>query len=81
MAPFINDEATPTWVTKFRIEGPMPIAVVGMSFRGPGDATSVENLWKMIVERREGRCEIPKDRWNNGAFYHPDPNRHGTVGL
>lgn len=57
----------------------MPIAVVGMSFRGPKDATSVENLWKMISERREGWSKIPMEKWNNGAFYHPDNARHGTV--
>jgi hypothetical protein len=59
----------------------MPIAVVGMSFRGPADATSVENLWKMIIEGREGWSKIPKDRWNNDAFYHPDNTRHGTVSI
>lgn len=57
----------------------MPIAVVGMSFRGPADATNVENLWKMIVEGREGHSKIPQARWNNDAFYHPDNTRHGTV--
>ncbi|KAL6715297.1 hypothetical protein ACLMJK_007562 [Lecanora helva] len=56
----------------------MPIAIVGMGFRGPADATSVENLWKMISEGREGRSEIPKDRWNNEAFYHPNSARNGT---
>jgi acyl transferase domain-containing protein len=57
----------------------MPIAVVGMSFRGPGDATSVENLLKMVVEGRESRAKIPKSKWNHEAFYHPDPSRYGTV--
>lgn len=57
----------------------MPIAIVGMGFRGPADATSVENLWKMVSEGREGRSEIPKDRWNNEAFYHPNSARNGTV--
>lgn len=57
----------------------MPIAIVGIGFRGPGDATNVENLWKMISEKRESWSKIPKDRWNHDAFYHPDPNRHGTV--
>lgn len=59
----------------------MPIAVVGMGFRGPGDATNVENLWKMITEQREGWKPTPKERWNNKAFYHPDHARHGTVSL
>ena len=57
----------------------MPIAVVGMSFRGPADATSVESLWRMIYEKREGWSPIPKEKWNNDAFYHPDNKRHGSV--
>ncbi|PVH77199.1 putative polyketide synthase [Cadophora sp. DSE1049] len=59
----------------------MPIAVIGMSFRGPKDATSVENLWKMISEQREGWSKIPKERWNNDAFYHVDNARHGTINV
>lgn len=59
----------------------MPIAVIGMGFRGPADATNVENLWKMILEGREGWKPIPKTKWNNSAFYHPDNARHGTVSL
>ena len=57
----------------------MPIAVVGMSFRGPGDATNVENLLKMVAEGREARSKIPKHKWNHNAFYHPDPSRYGSV--
>lgn len=57
----------------------MPIAVIGMSFKGPGDATSVEKLWEMISEGRESWTRIPKEKWNHEAFYHPDSNRHGTV--
>lgn len=57
----------------------LPIAVVGMGFRGPGDATDVHKLWKMILEQREGWKPIPEERWNNKAFYHPDHTRHGTV--
>lgn len=57
----------------------MPIAIVGMGFRGPGDATNVEKLWKMILEGREAWNQIPESRWNSHAFYHPDHARHGTV--
>jgi len=59
----------------------MPIAVVGMGFRGPGDASSLDGLWKMIEEKREAWSTIPADRWNNEAFYHPDANRTGTVNV
>lgn len=57
----------------------MPIAIVGMGFRGPGDATSIPKLWDMILEQREGWRPIPASRWNNTAFYHPDHAHHGTV--
>ena len=57
----------------------MPIAVVGMSFRGPGDATNVENLLRMAAEGREARSKISSQKWNHDAFYHPDPNRFGSV--
>jgi hypothetical protein len=57
----------------------IPIAIIGMGFRGPGDATHVEKLWKMILEGREARSQIPESRWNSHAFYHPDHGRHGTV--
>lgn len=58
----------------------MPIAVIGMGFRGPADATDTNRLWQMILEKREAWSPIPKERWNNKAFYHLDPARHGTVG-
>ena len=57
----------------------MPIAVVGIGFRGPGDATNVENFWNMILQAREAWSLVPKEKWNNSAFYHPDANRNGTV--
>ncbi|PYH97606.1 polyketide synthase [Aspergillus ellipticus CBS 707.79] len=56
-----------------------PIALVGMAFRGPGDATSARGLWTMIAEGREAWSQIPKSRWNNSAFFHPDHARHGTI--
>lgn len=86
MAPFLDDQrdgalGTLTGVCTTQIppeDKMMPIAVVGMSMRGPGDATSVDGLFKMVSEAREGWSKIPKDRWNNDAFYHPDASRHGT---
>jgi hypothetical protein len=59
----------------------IPIAIIGMGFRGPGDATHVEKLWKMILEGREARSQIPESRWNSHAFYHPDHGRHGTINV
>lgn len=58
---------------------PMPIAVVGVGARFPGDATDPEQLWKMLVEGRNALSEVPKDRYNVDAFYHPHPERSGTM--
>ena len=58
----------------------MPIAVVGIGFRGPKDATNVERFWRLISEGREAWSLVPKEKWNNEAFYHPDSSRNGTVG-
>ncbi|KAJ5327981.1 hypothetical protein N7452_008371 [Penicillium brevicompactum] len=55
-----------------------PIAVVGFSFRGPGDAADSEGLLRMVAEGRESRSPVPKQKWHHDAFYHPDASRHGT---
>ena len=57
----------------------MPVAVVGIGFRGPKDATDVEHFWNMILQGREAWSPVPKEKWNNEAFCHPDSNRNGTV--
>ncbi|KAF2472400.1 uncharacterized protein BDR25DRAFT_341828 [Lindgomyces ingoldianus] len=59
----------------------MPIAVIGMACRFPGDATSPEALWEMLARKKSGLVEIPKSRFNIDAFYHPDPDRNGTFNV
>jgi acyl transferase domain-containing protein len=56
----------------------MPIAVIGMSARLPGDATDPERLYKMCSEARDAWTTVPPSRFNQEAFYHPDANRNGT---
>jgi acyl transferase domain-containing protein len=55
------------------------IAVVGMACRLPGGASTPSKFWEMIANKRSGRSEIPKSRMNVDAFYHPDPDRGGSV--
>lgn len=57
----------------------MPIAVVGMSCRFPGDASNVEDFWKFLVEGRSSATKIPRDRFNVGAYYHPSSARQGGI--
>ena len=58
-------------------EGVMPIAIVGMGCRFPQDATSPEKLWGVILRKESARTDIPIDRFNVDAFYHPDSDRNG----
>ena len=56
-----------------------PIAIVGMACRFPGEARSVNSLWNMIVEGRNGHSEIPSSRFDANAYYHPSHERRGAV--
>ncbi|MCR9142859.1 MAG: type I polyketide synthase [bacterium] len=40
------------------------IAIVGMSCRIPGGASSAEEFWKLLVSGTDAVGEIPADRWN-----------------
>lgn len=56
-----------------------PVAIVGMALRAPGDGSDPERFWKMLLEARTARSAIPKDRYNIDGFYHPDPDRLGSI--
>ncbi|KAK0392639.1 hypothetical protein NLU13_2134 [Sarocladium strictum] len=56
-----------------------PIAIIGIGLRGPGDASDPERFWQMLLDARSARSEIPKDRYNVDGFYHPDPERLGSI--
>ncbi|KAF4848553.1 Highly reducing polyketide synthase AFT9-1 [Colletotrichum siamense] len=55
------------------------IAIIGMACRLPGGADNPESLWSMLAEGRDGRTEIPKDRWNWKSFYHKDTNAKEAI--
>jgi len=42
----------------------MPIAIVGVAGRFPGDASDPDKLWKLLSEGRSARGRVPKDRYN-----------------
>ena len=58
-----------------------PIAIIGFAARLPQDATTAEAFWQMLCDGRDARTEIPQNRFNIEAFYHPDPNRIDAVSL
>lgn len=48
-----------------------PIAIVGMAMRLPGRVRNDKDFWKLLVEKRSGLCEVPKDRYNVTGFVDP----------
>ncbi|KAI1359923.1 hypothetical protein F5Y08DRAFT_349225 [Xylaria arbuscula] len=58
-----------------------PIAVVGSSCRFPGGATSPSKLWDLLKSPRDVLKEIPASRFNAAAFYHQNPERHGSTNV
>ncbi|WP_443045108.1 type I polyketide synthase [Streptomyces sp. Go40/10] len=55
-----------------------PIAIVAMGCRLPGGVGSPEDLWRLVVEGRDGISEFPEDRgWDVARLFDPDPDRVG----
>ncbi|EFQ26763.1 beta-ketoacyl synthase domain-containing protein [Colletotrichum graminicola] len=55
------------------------IAIIGMACRFPGNATSPEKLWQMMVQKESAWSEFPKDRLNIDGYYHPSGDRQGSI--
>lgn len=58
---------------------PAPIAIVGLAGRFPGDATNANNLWDMCCQGRSAWSEMPNNRFNAKAYFHPNPSKSGCV--
>ncbi|KAM7198885.1 putative polyketide synthase [Naviculisporaceae sp. PSN 640] len=59
-------------------EEPMPIAIVGMSCRLPGDVSTPGEFYRMLCRMRTGWGKVPSDRFNAEAYNHPNPDKKGT---
>ncbi|MCP3102823.1 type I polyketide synthase [Myxococcus sp. K15C18031901] len=55
------------------------IAIVGMGCRFPGGVDSPEGYWRLLREGRDTLSDVPADRWDAEAFFHPDPDRLGAI--
>lgn len=56
-----------------------PIAIVGMSCRFPGSASSPAEFWELCSRARSGfRSGVPPERFDHDAFYHENAGKAGT---
>ncbi|WP_437094841.1 SDR family NAD(P)-dependent oxidoreductase [Streptomyces sp. enrichment culture] len=53
------------------------IAIIGMSGRYPG-ARNLDELWENLLQGRDSVSEIPAERWDADAVFHPDASVPGT---
>lgn len=53
-----------------------PIAIIGMGMRLPGGVHNAESYWDLLVNGREGRCRVPKDRYNIDTWFGPGRVTH-----
>jgi acyl transferase domain-containing protein/acyl-CoA synthetase (AMP-forming)/AMP-acid ligase II/acyl carrier protein len=55
-----------------------PIAIVGIGCRFPG-APNVQAFWRLLAGGVDAISEVPPDRWDVNALYHPDPAMPGKM--
>ncbi|KAH7364106.1 BcPKS8, polyketide synthase [Rhexocercosporidium sp. MPI-PUGE-AT-0058] len=55
----------------------MPIAIVGMSCRLPGNVSTPDELWELCSRSRSGWTTVPKERFDSASFHHPNPGKRG----
>ncbi|KAM5506985.1 Type I Iterative PKS [Microsporum canis] len=53
-----------------------PIAICGMGLRLPGGVTDSDGFWDLLLNKRSGRCKVPKDRYNGENWYGPGKIGH-----
>ncbi len=56
-----------------------PIAIIGIGCRFPGGVNSPKDFWKLLSEGKDAITDIPKNRWSQRIFYHPDRNMAGKI--
>jgi acyl transferase domain-containing protein len=56
-----------------------PIAIVGLSCKFAGEASTPDRLWEMLAAGRSAWSEIPPSRFNLKGAYHPSADRTNTV--
>lgn len=54
------------------------VAIIGISCRYPGGVHNPQQFFQFLIDGGNGIIDVPKDRWDNNAYFDPDrekPNR------
>jgi acyl transferase domain-containing protein len=56
-----------------------PLAVIGLSFRLPGNAETTDAFWNMLISKRSASKVTPRSRFDPDAHYNADASRIGSL--
>jgi acyl transferase domain-containing protein len=60
---------------KYRV----PIAIIGMGCRFPGQANDPSAFWRILAQSRDVITPVPPNRWSERHFHHPQRGRPGKT--
>ncbi|KAI0110540.1 putative polyketide synthase [Hypoxylon sp. NC0597] len=46
-----------------------PVAIIGMAMRLPGRVRNSVDFWDLLTQKKNGLCQVPRDRFNINGFY------------
>ncbi|KAF9885185.1 hypothetical protein FE257_000636 [Aspergillus nanangensis] len=64
---------------KDQSEETVPIAIIGLSCRLPGNISTPDEFWKFCCQAKSAWSEIPPSRFSADAYYHPNPDQQGST--
>ncbi|KAK3503468.1 ketoacyl-synt-domain-containing protein [Neurospora crassa] len=68
-----------SWNSYFHVRNDIPIAIVGMACRMPGNVSTPAEFWELCTRARSGWSETPKQKFNSARFHHPNQGKGGTL--